>query len=130
MRFVQKLEMSEDALTFLQPIDDNCAKHISVINDIHSWEKELHQSKSSCEQGSILCSRVRIVADECGLDIEASKRVLENLCREWERIHLEHLRSSYEMGEDVARYCGGLGYQMSGNEMWSRHTRRYHAIDG
>ena len=130
MRFVQKLEMSEDALKFLQPIDDNCAKHISVINDIHSWEKELHKSKSSCEQGSILCSSVGIVADEYGLDIQASKRVLENLCREWERIYFEHLKSSYEMGQDVARYCEGLGYQISGNEMWSQHTRRYHAIDG
>ena len=106
-------------------VDSNCAKHISVINDIYSWEKELHKSLESNSEGSSLCSSVKVVSEECNLDLDASKRVLWLMCREWELVHLACVEKLQGAEANVVTYCRGLGYQMSGNELWSRTTHRY-----
>ncbi|KAL9063650.1 MAG: hypothetical protein Q9161_009351 [Pseudevernia consocians] len=127
MRFVMKLELTPQELENLEPIDRNCAKHISVVNDIYSWEKELRKSKSSKEEGATLCSSVKVMAFECNVGAEAAKRILWTMCREWESVHLELAEKVAPFGPRMAQYCEGLGYQMSGNELWSRTTMRYHS---
>ena len=122
-----KLELSPEELGSLECVDMNCAKHISVVNDICSWEKELRKSQASGEEGSILCSSVKIVSDECNVGTEASKRILWTMCREWELIHLKLVEQRRDSGRQVIRYCKGLECQMSGNELWSRTTMRYRA---
>ena len=76
-------------LQSLEAIDRNCAKHISVTNDIYSWDKELRKAQASKEEGSILCSAVGTLASECNVGTDASKRILSMMCREWEIIHLQ-----------------------------------------
>ncbi len=130
MRFVMKLELTQEELNAVRDVDLNCSKHISVINDIYSWEKELKQSQSSTEEGSVLCSSVQVVAKECNIDIEASKRVLWSMCREWELVHLALTeKKKRDARFEVLTYCKGLEYQMSGNEMWSQGTKRYVGIE-
>ena len=124
-----RLRLTLDELDGLEPMDRNCAKHISVVNDIFSWEKELHKSQASGEEGSILCSSVKIIADECGVQANASKRILWAMCREWEIVHLNLVESKKESGQHVVDYCRCLGYQMSGNEFWSQATKRYRSSD-
>jgi aristolochene synthase len=130
MRFVMKLELTPLELEYVIDVDMNCAKHISVVNDIHSWEKELRKSHASYEEGSILCSSVKVLSMECSVDYEASKRILHVMCKEWELVHLALSQQKKEGGarQVVLTYCRGLGYQMSGNEVWSRTTKRYHQM--
>ena len=61
MRFVMKLEMTLEELEEVKDVDLNCSKHISVVNDIYSWEKELQQAEQCEEEGSTLCSSVKVV---------------------------------------------------------------------
>lgn len=130
MRYVMKLELTNEELEAVKPLDLNCSKHISVVNDIYSWEKELKQSVESPEEGSVLCSSVQVMMHGATLSTEAAKRVLWPMCREWELVHLDIVDQLREEGhrEDVLTYCKGLEYQMSGNELWSSETKRYHSI--
>ena len=130
MRFVMKLDLTSEELNAVKDVDLNCSKHISVVNDIYSWEKELKQSRESKEEGSVLCSSIQVISEECKIDIAASKRVLWSMCREWELVHLA-LTEKKKMyaRKEVMTYCKGLEYQMSGNEMWSRATKRYIGIE-
>ncbi|KAM4067572.1 aristolochene synthase [Hirsutella rhossiliensis] len=128
MRFVMDLHLTAAELEEIKPAEKNCAKHISIVNDIYSWEKELKQSKASQEEGSYLCSAVRVLADSTGLDVEAGKACLWTMVREWELKHEilcseQHVSTPYNKAKLL--YLKGLEYQMSGNELWSRTTPRY-----
>ncbi|KAI1164029.1 Aristolochene synthase [Nemania serpens] len=136
MRFSMSLHLTPDELQLAKPVDENCSKHISIINDIFSWDKELAQSYIGHEEGSVLCSSVQVLAEEAKLTIEASKRVLFAMAREWE---LTHLKLANEIGNNmslisdrkgaVLSYVKGLEYQMSGNELWSASTLRYIGVN-
>ena len=71
------------------------------------------------------------MADQTGLGIESSKRVLWALTREWELLHDEMVQSMEESGTDesIRMYMNGLEHQMSGNETWSRTTLRYNKVE-
>lgn len=125
MRFVMKLELTQEDLDLVRPVDLNCSKHLSIVNDIYSWEKEYMQSLYSEEEGSILCSSVKVMADEANVSVEAAKRILWSMCREWELVHFAEVEKLWGCKEDIITYCKGLEYQMSGNELWSRSTLRY-----
>lgn len=124
-----KLEMTPEEIESVQDVDLNCSKHISVVNDVYSWEKELKKSQECHEEGSVLCSSVQVVAEACNIDIEASKRVLWSMCREWELVHFALAQEKQALRKEVIVYCKGLEYQMSGNEMWSKATKRYVGIE-
>jgi len=129
MRFAMNLSLTSHELMSVKSIENNCAKHISIVNDIYSWEKELKQSQEGNREGSVLCTAVKVLADNAGLDVNASKRALWVMVREWEQKH-EQLCSEpafpvSSCSEDVIFYLKGLEYQMSGNELWSRTTPRY-----
>ncbi|KAJ2998228.1 hypothetical protein NUW58_g389 [Xylaria curta] len=136
MRFSMNLELTPEELRLVKPVDENCSKHISIINDIFSWEKEFAQSYTGHEEGSVLCSSVQVLAEEANLTIEASKRVLFSMAREWE---LTHLKLANEIGNNesltpdrkdaIMSYIKGLEYQMSGNELWSASTLRYIGVN-
>ncbi|KAF6838321.1 aristolochene synthase [Colletotrichum plurivorum] len=131
MRFSMKLHLSTEELEMVQPVELNCSKHISVVNDIYSWEKELRASQTGHSEGSALCSSVSVFSSESSLNVPASKRVLWIMCREWELVHEELVgslaRSPSPCSADVLAFVKGLEYQMSGNEAWSETTPRYHS---
>lgn len=131
-RFTMKLHLSKEEIASVQPIEKNCARHLAVVNDIMSWEKELAASRTGHPEGAAICSAVQVLADETSLPVSASKRILWMLCREWELQHemlvakrqadVENLPSG-----DLMLYIKGLEYQISGNELWSKTSRRYTA---
>ena len=131
MRFSMGLRMTSKELSGMRDLERNCSKHISIVNDIYSWEKEFRASQRGHEEGSALCTAVKILADGTSLSIEGSKRVLWAMAREWEATH------DGMVADKVARDCThaerdymkGLKYQMSGNELWSKTTPRYHKLD-
>jgi aristolochene synthase len=110
----------------VDPIDKNAARHISVINDIWSYDKEL-KAIALNKEGSIMTNAVDILADEASIPIESAKRVLYRLCREWEIVH-DTLAAEILAKRDTPAlriYLKENEYQMSGNEIWSRLTFRY-----
>ena len=132
MRFSMDLHLSPSTLVSLAPLERNSSKQISIVNDIYSWEKELRSWQLHPEEGSVLCTAVKILADGTNLGIESAKRVLWAMAREWEGTHEELVKERLregEGGELVELYMKGLEYQMSGNEVWSRETLRYHDLE-
>lgn len=109
------------------PVDSNAARHVSVINDIWSYEKELKAVTLLGTEGSTMANAVDIFADEVSIPIESAKRVLYRLCREWELVH-DTLAAEVLAKRDspaLRIYLKDNEYQMSGNEIWSRLTFRY-----
>lgn len=128
MRYSMKLQPTAMEMVTLKPLEENCAKHLSVVNDIYSFEKEVLASQTGHEEGSFLCSAVKVVAVETALNTAATKRVLWSMVREWELIHdkmSDELIATGTNSHTVRDYLRGLQYQMSGNEEWSRTTPRY-----
>lgn len=127
MRFCMGLQLSPEELAVARPVDMNCSKHLSIVNDIWSFEKELLASKTLHEEGGVLCTAVAIFADGANISPAAAKRVLYSLSREWETQH-DQLTAEVLAKVDTPQlraYMKGLEYQMSGNEIWSRTTLRY-----
>lgn len=129
MRFSMAIHLTPQELETMVPLERNCSKHISVVNDIYSWEKELKASQSGHQEGSVLCSAVQVLALETNLDIDAAKRVLWSMVKEWELVHdqlvADLIAAPVTRSLDVRKYMKGLEYQMSGNELWSKTTARY-----
>lgn len=132
MRFSMGLHLSDADFASVTEVEKNCGRHISIINDIYSFEKELLASKTAHQEGGVLCSAVQIFAQEAGLSFEAAKHVLYSLAREWEFVHQELVakREAAPGGctEAVKAYINGLEYHMSGNELWSQTTKRYQEV--
>lgn len=126
------LHVTPDEIASVQNIEQNCAKHLSVLNDILSWDKEYRAYQTGHPEGSAICSAVQVLADETSLSYASCKRVLWVMCREWEARH-EYLvakrqtDSALPFGENLRLYVKGLEYQISGNELWSLTTLRYNS---
>ncbi|KFA81813.1 hypothetical protein S40288_09724 [Stachybotrys chartarum IBT 40288] len=129
MRFSMGLRLSADELQGMKELEANCAKQLSVVNDIYSYDKEEEASRTGHAEGAFLCSAVKVLAEETKLGIPATKRVLWSMTREWEVVHekivAEKTTSPDGCSEAAKAYMKGLEYQMSGNEQWSKTTRRY-----
>ena len=130
MRFSLDLHLSPSELHSMDRLERYCARHISAVNDIMSWEKEVKASQSGHQEGAILCTAVKVVMDESGIDVEAAKKVLWIVTREWEGVFDGIVSERLEAGcrQAVKDYMQGLEFQMSGNELWSTTTLRYHDL--
>lgn len=133
MCFTTALHLTPEEYASMRALDGNCAKQMSIVNDICSWEKELQQSKSGHAEGSALCCAVQIIADETGLGIPSAKRILWAMAREWSERHdalaARHEADPAGCSDAVKAYMKGLEYQMSGNEEWSLSTLRYIGLE-
>jgi aristolochene synthase len=128
MRFCMALSLTEDEAYLTRDVDANCSKHLAVINDIWSFEKEVVAAEVGHEEGGVLCSSVSIFAGEAAIFVASAKRTLCFLCREWQLQH-EKLTAMVLRKCDspqLRAYFKGLECQISANEKWSRSTPRYH----
>lgn len=126
------LHLTAEEISSVQPIEQNCAKHLSILNDILSWDKEYLAAQTGHPEGSAICSAVQVLSDEISIPYSAAKRVLWVMCREWEFQHevlVEKRRQDKSLlpTETLLIYIKGLEYQMSGNEFWSKTTLRYNS---
>jgi aristolochene synthase len=122
--------LTKEEWRLVEPVDKNSARHISVINDIWSYDKEVQAATTLNQEGSTMLNAVDILADEASMPAESAKRVLYQLCREWEIVH-ETLVAEILANHDSPKlraYFKETEYQMSGNEIWSRITLRYSQI--
>ncbi len=134
MRFSYDLKLSQMEVNSVLDIEQNCGKHISLVNDVYSYEKEKLISEKESFEGAILCNAVDILANQVSIPIEAAKSVLWIMVRECEFVHqslMDRKNNTFpglSMKNDLRRYVEGLEYQMSGNELWSKTTHRYRSI--
>lgn len=51
------LDLSEKEQTspLVRQLEQNCSRHISIVNDIYSFEKEYKASRSRNAEGAVLC---------------------------------------------------------------------------
>ncbi|KAI0516782.1 Aristolochene synthase in complex with 12,13 Difluorofarnesyl diphosphate [Xylaria bambusicola] len=127
IRFTGAIHLSPEDLAIAEPVDRNCGRHMAVVNDIWSYEKEVHAANTLHEEGGALCSAVQILAEESNISVDSAKRVLYQLAREWE-VEQEWLVQEALAKKDtpeLREYLKRIEYQMSGNEIWSRSTDRY-----
>ncbi|KAI0407180.1 Aristolochene synthase from penicillium Roqueforti [Xylaria palmicola] len=131
MRFAMGLRLTPAELGGMKALEQNCSKQISVVNDIYSWEKEVRAAETGHKEGSFLCSAVKVFSSSTSLGIEASRRLLWHMTREWEETHDRMVVEVEAAGcrDEVGAYMKGLEYQMSGNELWSKTTLRYSKVD-
>ncbi|TDZ29866.1 Aristolochene synthase [Colletotrichum spinosum] len=52
------------------------SRHISVVNDLASWDKECRAEREIDAQGSVVSNIVQILSDDCGFSPESAKAVL------------------------------------------------------
>ncbi|KAJ5874092.1 Aristolochene synthase in complex with 12-13 Difluorofarnesyl diphosphate [Penicillium soppii] len=128
MRFSMGLHLTPAQLDSVKGVEQNCAKHLSIMNDVYSWDKELRASKIGHAEGAAICSAVQVLNQETDLPYEAAKKVLLVMCRGWETKHAVLVNELPDEWE-VQTYAKGLEYQISGNERWSQTTLRYHSVD-
>ena len=124
------LNLSAEELGSVAGIERNVGYQISIVNDIYSYEKEVLAAQTAHQEGGKICNAVQILAEEVHISVGSSKQLLWSICREWERTHedLVSQQKSQECGEQVMRYVEGLEFHMSGNELWSKSTQRYHDV--
>ncbi|KAI0537285.1 Aristolochene synthase in complex with 12,13-Difluorofarnesyl diphosphate [Xylaria digitata] len=127
MRFSMALSVPPSDLEMVRPVERNCSKHLSVINDIWSYEKEALATQTLHKEGGVLCTAVAVLGKEAEISTDATKRILYHLCREWELKHRVLVANILERKDTpvLRAYLQGLEFQMSGNELWSMTTLRY-----
>ena len=126
-RFCTCLHLSDEDLRIVKPLESYVSRHVSSVNDILSWEKELKLSQSVSHEGAVLCTAVKIVMDNTGAEAEIAKGMLWIMVREWE-LAFDHFADAMQKLKDSSQlkvYIEGIKYIMSGNERWSTTTPRY-----
>lgn len=113
--FTRGIHLTEEERALVGPVDNNGARHLAVINDIWSYEKEL-EAVTLGQEGSIMTNAVDVLADEVFIPIDSAKRVLYRLCREWEIAHDTLVAEILAMCDSPALriYLKDNEYQMSG----------------
>ncbi|KAI1298784.1 putative aristolochene synthase [Xylaria venustula] len=127
MRFSMSLHMTPEELSVIYPVDRNICKHMSVTNDIWSFDKEMRAAQTAHPEGGALSSAVSTFTSMVDIPTEGSKRILQGLCREWELVHDKLVKDVLILMDNktVREYLKALQLQASGNEAWSKFTPRY-----
>jgi aristolochene synthase len=88
-RYTIKIHLTKEDLHIAAPVECNCAKHIAVLNDIYSWNKELLASETLHHEGAAICSSVQVLSEEtawimpllsgyCGPCVVSGSQFIEN----------------------------------------------------
>ncbi|KAG9387024.1 Aristolochene synthase [Pyrenophora tritici-repentis] len=127
MRFCAGLSITPEELELAKEVEENCMKHITFVNDICSYDKEVMTASEGSELGA-MCSSVPIIkADHRVDDDQEAKSIMWEMVRDWELRHFELVEkiSSKNISPALAKYLKGVEYQAAGNEHWSLLTPRY-----
>lgn len=133
VRYSSQLRVPNKTLKSLERIHESYGKLGIIVNDIHSYEKELRLWNRDHKEGAKLLNIVNTMSIDAGVSYATAKRILWVLCREWDIGHQDMMAKALEGrgGADPALklYLKGLEYMLGGNEYWSENTERYHWRD-
>ncbi|KAJ5706171.1 hypothetical protein N7536_001860 [Penicillium majusculum] len=128
--FGAKLYLTTPELKKTAALESTAFRHVSVMNDIYSWEREWKVYQANPTDGARPLSAIYILANETGLPYTACKRLMYSYCRELE-VALKQSTNEIRHNNmeswthDLEMYIKGLEYFMCGIELWSQWTPRY-----
>ncbi|KAF9244405.1 hypothetical protein DTO013E5_5954 [Penicillium roqueforti] len=130
IRFGAKLDLTPTALENTAALESTAFRHVSVMNDIYSWEREWKVYQENPTDGAQPFSAIYILANETGLPYTACRRLMYSYCRELELVFKQssvEIRHNTMEGltHELEMYIKGLEYFMCGIELWSQWTPRY-----
>ncbi|CAI7611830.1 unnamed protein product [Penicillium glandicola] len=130
IRFGAKLYITTAELKESAALERTAFRHISVMNDIYSWEREWEVYQANPTDGAQPFSAIYILANETGLPYTGCKRLMYSYCRELELVlkqSSDEIRRNSMKGltHELEMYIKGLEYFMCGIELWSQWTPRY-----
>ncbi|CAI7571514.1 unnamed protein product [Penicillium discolor] len=130
IRFGAKLYLTTPELKNIAALESTSFRHVSVMNDIYSWEREWKVYQANPTDGAQPFSAIYILANEIGLPYTACKRLMYSYCRELEvalKQSTDEIRhnSKESLTYELEMYIKGLEYFMCGIELWSQWTPRY-----
>lgn len=131
LRFGAAIHLPPEELKIVEGIERNAFRHVGVLNDIYSWDREWKVHQREQNEGSLPFSAVHVLAKETRLSYPSCKRLLYMYCRELELAHedmVREIRDKNLMSETLEKYILGIEYSMRGNEIWSQWTPRYNFI--
>ena len=134
VRYSSRLRIPSETLKTLEGIHESYGKLGIIVNDVYSFDKELHLWNQDHKEGARLLNVVNHMSMDAGVSYSTAKRILWVLCREWEIDHQEMVAQAVagKKGADATllkKYLKGLEHVLSGNEYWSQTTERYHWRD-
>ena len=126
--------MPKETLKSPRGIHESYGKLGIIVNDIYSFDKELHMWNQAHKEGAKLLNIVNLMSIDAGIPYSTATRILLVLGRECEINHQEMVAKVMACkggGADptVTTHLEGLEYAISGNEYWSQTTERYHWRD-
>ncbi|KAK4444493.1 putative terpene cyclase [Podospora aff. communis PSN243] len=127
--WIEDISLTEKKKTLLAPLERVANYHVSILNDVFSFEREWKAAKE-LGQGAVLVNGVRILADEVGVSVGAAKVLCFSLVRAWEGEFEEMAEGVLgglvgEERERVGRAVRGVERRMAGAEAFSWRTGRY-----
>jgi aristolochene synthase len=83
MRLYTSFYITPEELKLVKLVKENFIKHITFINDIYNFEKEVLAAKSGFKLSAIY-SLVLIVIDLCNISKHKAKRIMWQIVCAWE----------------------------------------------
>lgn len=100
--------------------------HISIVNDLGSFDKELRALSSG--KSVVIINLVQVMRSSCGLDIDEAKAAaysLQLLNEEAIRVELERLKGNKDITASHWRYIDTMVSLIAGNVFYTMTTSRY-----
>ena len=115
----------------LRPLDKVANYHVSILNDVFSFEREWKAARA-LEEGAVLVNGVAVLAREVNVSVGTARQLCLALVRAWEVEFLsmvKELLCSRDQGQEEAgrlmRALKGIERRMTGAEAFSWRTSRY-----
>lgn len=126
MFYAQDIHVTKEELAVAVELEKNAMKHVCIVNDICSFDKEVLAAGKGADLGQ-LCSAVPLYMSTLGLGEKGAMRVMWETVRELETNHFRLLEEAKKQGNfaNLEVYAKGLELQMGGNERWNVLTPRY-----
>jgi aristolochene synthase len=131
MCFSMGLHVTAEELALVSDLEMNAMRHVTLVNDIASYEKEVLAAGKGAALGQ-LCSAVPFVMTSFGVREQSAMRIMWETSRELELEHLRLFEAATQQCDTktLRSYAKGLEYQIAGNERWNLLTPRYNRLGG
>ncbi len=130
MRYGTGLHVADADMSSIREIHKTYSNLGMTVNDILSLEKELRAWNQGHKEGAFLLNIVVMMSEHLALPLDSAKRLLWNICREWEIEYQRQVEARLTVpggcSSELKLYMQGLEYILGGNEVWSWNTGRYH----
>ncbi|CAP62208.1 uncharacterized protein PODANS_5_11740 [Podospora anserina S mat+] len=116
--------ITADEKRMLRPLEKLANYHVSILNDVFSFEREWQAAEMNGEEGGALVNGVAVLAGEVGIGVEAARGLSVRLVRAWEG-EFVRLKGEMQVEGRLRRAVEGIERRMSGAEAFSWRTGRY-----